>query len=75
MTKKQIRAWIQGVCKNRNSKSRALVMTLAVMVVFVTTYMLILPAITLDKDAAQKQHVTDYTIPLFCHINMRQKCR
>ena len=36
-------------------KNRALLMTLAVLVVFATTYMLILPALTLEKDKAAEQ--------------------
>ena len=35
------------------SKKRKVVMALACVVVFVTTYALILPAITLDKDSAK----------------------
>ena len=37
------------------SKYKTIVMSLAVVVVFITTYLLILPAFTLDKDEAEKQ--------------------
>ena len=41
---------------------RSLVITLSAIVVFVTTYLLILPAITLDKDEAIRQGGTDIAV-------------
>ena len=35
-------------------KHRSAVMSLAVLVVFITTYIMILPAVTLDQDTAEK---------------------
>lgn len=39
----------------RMSKYKAIVLSLAVIVVFITTYLLILPAFTLEKEEAEKQ--------------------
>ena len=36
-------------------KNRAILLSLAVVVVFVTTYILVLPALTLDEDEAREQ--------------------
>ncbi len=46
---------ISGIVSGKLRSRRAILMTLAVIAVFITTYVLILPAITLDKDEAQKQ--------------------
>ena len=44
-----------GNTSQTSNKLRTLVLILSVMVVFVTTYMLILPVLTLDQDTAQAQ--------------------
>ena len=43
-------------------KYKAIVMTLAVVVVFVTTYLLILPAFTLERSEAEKQGGIDLPV-------------
>lgn len=52
-TPDKMRAWLTLLRKKMNLKS--LVVTLAAIVVFTTTYLLILPAFTLDKDEAVQQ--------------------
>lgn len=52
-TPDKMRAWLTLLRKKMNLKS--LVVTLAAIVVFTTTYLLILPAFTLDKDEAIQQ--------------------
>ena len=44
---------ILGLAVKHMNRHRALVLTLSAMVVFVTTYMLILPSITLVSEAAE----------------------
>ena len=44
------------------NKKKPLVLTLSVVVVFVTTYMLILPALTLDKDSAKDEGGIDLQV-------------
>ena len=53
MIYERILTYLKQMC-SRLMKHRSVVMSLAVVVVFVTTYMLILPAITLDQDTAEK---------------------
>ena len=48
-----MRAWLTQLSKRMNLKT--LVVTLAAIVVFTTTYLLILPAFTLEKDEAIEQ--------------------
>ncbi len=54
MTKKKVSDRLINYI-DRIGKYRTIVLSLAVVVVFITTYLLILPAFTLDKDEAEKQ--------------------
>ena len=54
MTKKKVTDRLINYI-DRIGKYRTIVLSLAVVVVFITTYLLILPAFTLDKDEAEKQ--------------------
>ena len=46
----------------KTSKYKAIVLSLAVVVVFITTYLLILPAFTLEKDKAEEQGGIDLPV-------------
>ena len=59
-TPDKMRAFMAQLRKKMNLKS--LVVTLAAIVVFTTTYMLILPAFTLDKEEAAEQGGIDVAV-------------
>ena len=51
-----------GIATDYLKKRKAIVVALAAMVVFVTTYMLILPAVTLDEETASAQGGIDHLV-------------
>ena len=55
------------------SKYKAIVLSLAVVVVFVTTYLLILPAFTLDKDDVAYMSCDAHTVWYFIQCNKKER--